>query len=174
MRNLVHPPALFLKFACHVQIVHSARNAGRVTRMRARARIGGRKLRALAEDGRSTGAPRTLPGTYNIHETNETSPAMPYMHNPPPPCETLRADVLPALGLTVTQAARQLGVSRGVLSRVLNGRAPITAEFALRIELWLGDERGGNADHWIAMQRSYDLWLARQHADSLKVTPAPR
>lgn len=55
------------------------------------------------------------------------------MHNPPHPGLTLRDDVLPALGLGVTQAAEQLGVSRVVLSRMLNGRAAISPDMALRI-----------------------------------------
>jgi addiction module HigA family antidote len=84
------------------------------------------------------------------------------MHNPPHPGETLREDVLPALGLTVTKAAKQLGVSRAALSRVLNGRAAISSEMALRLELWLGLENGGRADVWIAQQTSYDLWQARK------------
>jgi addiction module HigA family antidote len=50
------------------------------------------------------------------------------MHNPPHPGETLREDVLPALGLSVTDASAQLGVTRAALSRVLNGRAGISAE----------------------------------------------
>jgi addiction module HigA family antidote len=83
------------------------------------------------------------------------------MHNPPHPGETLREDVLPALGLTVTAAAEQLGVSRAALSRVLNGRAAISAEMALRLEAWLGPENGGRADIWIAQQSAYDLWQAR-------------
>jgi addiction module HigA family antidote len=84
------------------------------------------------------------------------------MHNPPHPGERLREDVLPALGLSVT-AAEQLGVTRAALSRVLNGRAGISPEIALRIEGWLGVDRGGRADLWIAKQASYDLWQARTH-----------
>ncbi|MBC8739017.1 HigA family addiction module antidote protein [Paraburkholderia sp. UCT31] len=84
------------------------------------------------------------------------------MHNPPHPGATLREDVLPALGLSVTDAARQLGVSRVALSRVLNERAAISPEMALRIEAWLGVERGGKADVWLAGQAAYDLWQARQ------------
>jgi addiction module HigA family antidote len=84
------------------------------------------------------------------------------MHNPPHPGATLREDVLPALGLKVTEAARQLGVSRVALSRVLNEHAAISPEMALRIEAWLGVERGGSADVWLAEQATYDLWLARQ------------
>lgn len=82
--------------------------------------------------------------------------------NPPHPGETLREDVLPELGLTVTEAADQLGVTRAALSRVLNGHAAISPEMALRLEQWLGIENGGRADMWIAQQAAYDLWQARQ------------
>ena len=94
------------------------------------------------------------------------------MHNPPHPGETLREDVLPALGLTVTQAAAQLGVTRAALSRVLNGRAGISPEMALRLEAWLGVEHGGRADSWLAQQAACDLWKARQ-AGMPKVQRAP-
>jgi antitoxin HigA-1 len=92
------------------------------------------------------------------------------MHNPPHPGETLREDVLPTLGLSVTQAAEQLGVTRAALSRVLNGRAAISPEMALRLEGWLGVENGGRADVWIAQQAAYDLWKTRK-AGLPKVTP---
>ena len=84
------------------------------------------------------------------------------IHNPPHPGETLREDVLPALGLTVTEAAMQLGVTRAALSRVINGRAAISPEMALRLEGWLGVENGGRADLWISQQADYDLWRARK------------
>lgn len=84
------------------------------------------------------------------------------MFNPPHPGLTLRDDVLPALGLTVTQAAAQLDVSRVALSRVLNGRAAISPDMALRIEAWLGVERGGEARLWLAEQSAYDVWQAQQ------------
>ena len=84
------------------------------------------------------------------------------MHNPPHPGETLRDDILPALGLSITEAALQLCVTRAALSRVLNGRAAISSEMALRIEGWLGVENGGRADNWIAQQAAYDLWKARK------------
>ncbi len=84
------------------------------------------------------------------------------MFNPPHPGETLREDVLPALGLSVTVAASQLGVTRAAFSRVLNGRAAISPEMALRIEGWLGIENGGRADTWIAQQAAFDLWKARK------------
>jgi addiction module HigA family antidote len=84
------------------------------------------------------------------------------MFNPPHPGETLREDVLPALSLSVTEAATQLGVTRAALSRVLNGRAAISPTMALRIEGWLGVENGGSADAWLAQQTAYDLWQARE------------
>ncbi len=84
------------------------------------------------------------------------------MHNPPHPGLTLRDDVLPALGLSVTDAAQQLNVARVTLSRVLNGRAAISPEMALRIEAWLGKERGGEARLWLAEQSAYDMWQAEQ------------
>jgi addiction module HigA family antidote len=84
------------------------------------------------------------------------------MFNPPHPGETLKEDVLPALGLNVTDAAAQLGVTRPALSRVLNSRAAISPEMALRIEGWLGVENGGRADTWMSQQAAYDLWKARK------------
>lgn len=84
------------------------------------------------------------------------------MHNPPHPGEMLRDDILPALGLSVTDAAEQLGVARPTLSKVLNGRAAISPEMALRLEKWLGIENGGRADVWLAEQTAYDLWQARE------------
>ena len=86
------------------------------------------------------------------------------MHNPPHPGATLREEVLPALGLSVTAAAMQLGVTRAALSRVLNERAAISPSMALRLEGWLGTENGGHADAWIAQQAEYDLWKARKSA----------
>ena len=84
------------------------------------------------------------------------------MYDPPHPGEMLREDVLPALKLSVTEAARQIGVSRVTLSRVLNARAAITPEMALRLEAWLGVENGGRAETWLTQQLAYDLWRARQ------------
>ncbi len=94
------------------------------------------------------------------------------IYNPPHPGETLREDILPALGLTVTEAASQLGVTRATLSRVLNARAAVSPEMALRLESWLGVENGGRADLWIAQQAAYDLWQARK-AGAPKVQHAP-
>lgn len=97
------------------------------------------------------------------------------MYNPPHPGLTLRDDVLPALGLSVTEAAQQLDVARVTLSRVLNGRAAISPEMALRIEAWLGVERGGEARLWLAEQSAYDMWQTKQRLKSapFHVQPAP-
>ena len=97
------------------------------------------------------------------------------MFNPPHPGLTLRDDVLPALGLSVTQAAQQLDVNRVTLSRVLNGRAGISPEMALRIEAWLGGERGGEARIWLAEQSAYDMWQAelKFKAVPMRVQAAP-
>ena len=89
------------------------------------------------------------------------------MHNPPHPGETLKEDVLPALGLTVTQAAEQLGVSRVTLSRMINGRAAISAEMAIRLAQWLG----GSAEIWLRLQLQYDLWHAEKNS-KVKIKPA--
>ena len=87
---------------------------------------------------------------------------MKVIFNPPHPGLTLRDDVLPALGISVTAAAEQLGVTRPALSRVLNARAAISPEMALRIEAWLGIENGGSASVWLSQQGAYDLWKARK------------
>ena len=84
------------------------------------------------------------------------------MFNPLHPGDTLREDVLPAMGLSITEAAKEIGVSRVALSRVLNGRAAISPEMALRLEAWLGVDNGGSAETWLSQQMAYDLWRARQ------------
>lgn len=80
------------------------------------------------------------------------------MYNPPHPGEVLKEDVLPGLGLTVTEAARQLRVTRVALSRVVNGKAAISPDMALRLAKWLDT----SAEVWLRMQVTYDLWKARK------------
>jgi addiction module HigA family antidote len=80
------------------------------------------------------------------------------MHNPPHPGEVLRDGVFRDTGITVTEFANRLGVTRVALSRVLNGRAAISAEMAVR----LGAALGGSAESWLTMQANYDLWQARR------------
>ena len=91
------------------------------------------------------------------------------MFNPPHPGLVIREDVLPELGLSVTAAANQLGVSRVALSRVINGRAAISADMAIRFALWLG----GSAETWLRAQSQYDLWHAEREK-RIKVKPAQR
>lgn len=80
------------------------------------------------------------------------------MYNPAHPGEILREEVIDALGLSVTEAARRLGMSRVALSRVLNGKAGISPDLAIRLE------RAGvaTARAWLQMQANYDLWQAMQ------------
>lgn len=94
------------------------------------------------------------------------------MYNPPHPGFTFRDDVLPALGLSVTEAARQLGVSRVALSRVLNGRASISVDLARRLERWLySEEKGGgpSAESILLGQLDHDLWQAEHSGRELDV-----
>ncbi len=88
------------------------------------------------------------------------------MHNPPHPGEVLQDTVLGAGGISVTEFAKQLGVSRVALSRVANGRAAISADMALRLAAALG----GSAESWLSMQAAYDLWQA-QKKGRIKVQP---
>jgi len=78
------------------------------------------------------------------------------MHNPAHPGEVLR-EWLPE-AMTVTMAAKQLGVSRVMLSKILNGRAGISADMALRLSSWLGT----SPEVWIDMQSAWDLFQAQQ------------
>jgi antitoxin HigA-1 len=95
------------------------------------------------------------------------------MFNPPHPGEIIREDCLAPLGLSITEAAKGLDVSRGHLSDLLNGHSGISAEMALRLEKagW------GTAESWMRNQLSYNLWQAKQRSDVSKVrkfsTPEP-
>ncbi|MDO9371641.1 MAG: HigA family addiction module antitoxin [Gammaproteobacteria bacterium] len=80
------------------------------------------------------------------------------MFNPPHPGAVLRDGVFTGTGITVTDFARRLGVTRVALSRILNGRAGISADMALRLAAALG----GTAESWLHMQVAYDLWQAGQ------------
>jgi len=90
------------------------------------------------------------------------------MYNPAHPGEILKELIIDALGLTITDAASHLDVSRKTLSKVLNGRGAITPEMAVRLELVFGKP---SADHWLRLQNAYDLWQMRQHQDELNVSP---
>ena len=87
------------------------------------------------------------------------------MHNPPHPGEILRELCLEPLCLTVTDAAAALGVSRKTLSSILNGRAGISPEMALRLSIAFGT----SPESWLNQQIQYDLWVARQASSRMKV-----
>ncbi len=88
------------------------------------------------------------------------------MHNPPHPGEVLRELCLKPLGLTVTEAATALGVSRKTLSSILNGRSGISAEMAVRLSLAFGT----TAESWLNQQLQYDLSRAERKRNKLHVT----
>ncbi len=88
------------------------------------------------------------------------------MHNPPHPGEVLRELCLEPLSLTVTQAARALGVSRKTLSSILNGRAGISTEMAVRLSLAFNT----TAESWMNQQVQYDLWHAERNRKKLRVS----
>ncbi len=87
------------------------------------------------------------------------------MKNPPHPGPSIKDACLDPLGLSVTEAAKVLGIARHTLSRVLNGHAGLSPEMAIRLEKagW------SNADHWLRLQMAYDLAQARQHEREIKV-----
>ena len=87
------------------------------------------------------------------------------MHNPPHPGKVLRQLCLEPLGLTVTQTAEALGVSRKTLSAILNERAGISPEMAVRLSIAFGT----SSESWLNQQVQYDLWQAEQHRRELRV-----
>ena len=88
------------------------------------------------------------------------------MHNPPHPGEVIRALCIEPLGLSVTEAARGLGVSRKTHSALLNGRFGVSPEMAVR----LSKAFGGSPESWLIQQAQYDLWQVMQKVDEIKVT----
>jgi len=87
------------------------------------------------------------------------------MKNPPHPGLSVRHDCLEPLGLSVTEAAKRLGVSRKQLSDVVNGRSGISPEMAIRLDKAFG----GGAETWLRLQAAFDLAQAMLHADQIKV-----
>ena len=87
------------------------------------------------------------------------------MKNPPHPGLSVRHDCLEPLGLSVTEAAKNLGVSRKQLSDVVNGRSGISPEMAIRLDKAFG----GGADTWYRLQAAYDLAQVMKRADRIKV-----
>jgi addiction module HigA family antidote len=87
------------------------------------------------------------------------------MYDPPHPGEVIKELCLQPLGLTVTDAAKGLGISRKTLSALLNGRFGISPEMAIR----LSKAFGGSAESWLIQQAQYDLWQVMQKADEIEV-----
>ena len=87
------------------------------------------------------------------------------MHNPPHPGGIVRRQCLEPLGLSVTEAARGLGVTRQALSELVNEKAGISALMAIR----LAKAFGSSPETWLGMQMAYDLWQARARARSIAV-----
>ena len=87
------------------------------------------------------------------------------MHNPPHPGEVLRSLCLEPLGLTVSDAARALGVSRKTLSGIVNGRVGISPEMAVHLSLAFDT----TAESWLGQQVQYDLWRAEKKRATLRV-----
>ncbi len=87
------------------------------------------------------------------------------MHNPPHPGEVIRELCLEPLDLSVTEAAKALGVSRKTLSAILNGRAGISPEMAVRLSIAFDT----TSESWLNQQSQYDLWHAEQRRKELQV-----
>jgi antitoxin HigA-1 len=87
------------------------------------------------------------------------------MHNPPHPGEIIKELCLEPLDISVTDAAEALGVSRKTLSAILNGRAGISPEMAIRLSIAFDT----SAESWLNQQSQYELWHAEQHRGELQV-----
>ncbi len=87
------------------------------------------------------------------------------MHNPPHPGEVLKTLCLEPLKLSVTEAAKALGVSRKTLSAILNGRAGISPEMAVRLSIAFGT----SAESWLTQQTQHDLWHVEHRRKKLRV-----
>jgi addiction module HigA family antidote len=82
------------------------------------------------------------------------------MKNPPHPGLSVRLDCLESLGLSVTEGAKVLGVTRQALNNLVNGKAGVSPEMAIRLDKAFGS----SAETWLALQTAYDLAQARKHA----------
>jgi antitoxin HigA-1 len=91
------------------------------------------------------------------------------MHNPPHPGLTVRHDCLEPLGLTVTEGAKVLGVTRQALNNLVNGKSGISPEMAVR----LSKAFGTTPETWLRLQMAYDLAQVRRQKISVKRVPRP-
>ena len=88
------------------------------------------------------------------------------MHNPPHPGLIIKELCIEPLNLTVTDTAKALGVSRKTLSNIINGKAGISPEMAVRLSIAFNT----SSESWINQQSQYDLWQAEQHRSELHVS----
>lgn len=89
------------------------------------------------------------------------------MHEPLNPGEIVKDELIDATGLSVTEAAEKLGVSRTALSRLLNGHSSISPEMALRLSKFFNT----SIEMWINLQAQYDTWLISKKTNKIKVKP---
>jgi addiction module HigA family antidote len=89
------------------------------------------------------------------------------MHNPPHPGEIIKELCLEPLGISITEAAEALGVSRKTLSSIVNGKAGISPEMAVRLSIAFNT----SSESWLNQQTQYDLWQAERHRKELQVKP---
>lgn len=87
------------------------------------------------------------------------------MHNPPHPGEIIKELCIEPLGLSVTEAAKGLGVSRKTLSSIINGRSGVSPEMAVRLSIAFNT----SSESWLNQQTQFDLWQAEQHRSELHV-----
>lgn len=87
------------------------------------------------------------------------------MQNPPHPGGIVKRQCLEPLGLSVTRAARGLGVTRQALSELINERSGVSTEMAIR----LSKAFGSSPETWLGLQTAYDLWQARERTGSIEV-----
>src|SRR5436309_14687496 len=122
----------------------------------------------MGAGSRHAGGPRAVP--LGGKKMTQDSTIRAKIRRPPThPGEVLREDVLPALSLSVSEAARQLRVTRQTLHRVLAGKSGVSPEMAVRLGKFCGNGPG----IWLRMQQSFDLWHAeRRLRDDLEKIPA--
>ena len=89
------------------------------------------------------------------------------MHNPPHPGEIIKGLWLDPMGISITKAAKAMGVSRKTLSKIINKQGRVTPEMAIRLSLALGS----SAESWLGHQTAYDLWQAKQRRIEPPVMP---
>ena len=87
------------------------------------------------------------------------------MHNPCHPGAIVKYECLEPLGLSVTRAAEGLGITRQALSDLINEKSGMSVDMAIR----LSKAFGSTPETWLGMQMAYDLWQARERAESIQV-----